>query len=94
MGAGVPRRTSRLRAALIALPFVCAFAACGETRHAPGEACLRGDDCLSGFCTDRICVAAPPLGKPQTGGTTDAGSAPDDASGSSADGASTDARVD
>ncbi len=91
MGAGVPRRTS-LRAALIALPLVCAFAACGETRHAPGEACLRGDDCLSGFCTDRICVAAPPLGKPQTGSSADGGGASDDGGG--ADGASTDARVD
>ena len=71
------------------------IAACGETRHTPGEACLRGDDCLSGFCTDRICVAAPPLGKPQTGGGgADAGSAHDDASSGSADAANADARGD
>jgi hypothetical protein len=70
-----------------------AIIACGETRHAPGEACLRGDDCLSGFCTDRICVAAPPLGKPQTGGSADADVGPQDAS-VAADGASADARGD
>ena len=35
--------------------------ACGETRRPIGEECLRGDDCLSGVCSARTCVAAPPL---------------------------------
>ena len=85
------------RATLTALllPFtLLSILACGETRHAPGEACLRGDDCLSGFCTDRICVAAPPLGKPQSGSGSDAAASVEDAGSSSMDGASADARGD
>lgn len=35
--------------------------ACGETRSPIGDECLRSDDCLSGVCSDRSCVAAPPL---------------------------------
>ena len=35
--------------------------ACGETRRPIGDECLRGDDCLSGVCSSRTCVAAPPL---------------------------------
>ena len=35
--------------------------ACGETRNPIGEECLRGDDCLSGVCSSRTCVAAPGL---------------------------------
>lgn len=35
--------------------------ACGETRSPIGEECLRGDDCLSGVCSARTCVAAPAL---------------------------------
>lgn len=84
------------QAALLLLAFVLVMA-CGETRHAPGEACLRGDDCLSGFCTDRICVAAPPLGKPQNGGTpTDSGgtSGTDAGAQGGSDDASADARGD
>jgi hypothetical protein len=89
-------RAARFIAAFLPFSLMALALACGETRHSPGEACLRGDDCLSGFCTDRICVAAPPLGQPQGGssdpngtGTTDAGSQ----SGSS-DGGSADARGD
>lgn len=37
------------------------LAACGETRSPIGDECLRGDDCLSGVCSARTCVAAPPL---------------------------------
>ena len=37
------------------------LAACGETRRPIGEECLRGEDCLSGVCSSRTCVAAPPL---------------------------------
>ena len=36
-------------------------AACGETRRPIGDECLRGDDCLSGVCSARSCVAAPAL---------------------------------
>jgi len=34
---------------------------CGETRRPIGEECLRSDDCLSGVCSDKTCVAAPTL---------------------------------
>jgi hypothetical protein len=45
-----------------ALAFVVVLlAACGETRSPIGEECLRGEDCLSGVCSSRTCVAAPPL---------------------------------
>lgn len=47
-----------------ALALALAFgvlAACGETRRPIGEECLRGDDCLSGVCSARTCVAAPAL---------------------------------
>lgn len=50
--------------------------ACGETRRAVGEECLRNDDCLSGFCSARTCVGAPVVvGGPGTGvaGTRDDG---------------------
>lgn len=41
--------------------FTGALLACGETRSPIGEECLRGDDCLSGVCSARTCVAAPGL---------------------------------
>jgi hypothetical protein len=53
-------RASRGSALAVALA-VGAFAACGETRRPIGDECLRGDDCLSGVCSARTCVAAPPL---------------------------------
>jgi hypothetical protein len=56
-------RLIRASAALFLAPFAFAFA-CGETRKGPGEECLRSDDCLSGFCSARTCVAAPPTGTP------------------------------
>jgi hypothetical protein len=37
------------------------LASCGETRRPIGEECLRDDDCLSGVCSARSCVSAPPL---------------------------------
>lgn len=37
------------------------LAACGETRRPIGDECLRSDDCLSGVCSARTCVSAPPL---------------------------------
>lgn len=37
------------------------IAACGETRRPIGDECVRSDDCLSGVCSLRTCVAAPPL---------------------------------
>ena len=35
--------------------------ACGETRRPIGDECLRNEDCLSGVCSARACVSAPPL---------------------------------
>lgn len=35
--------------------------ACGETRRPIGDECLRSEDCLSGYCASRTCVAAPAL---------------------------------
>lgn len=45
--------------------------ACGETRRPIGDECLRGDDCLSGVCSARSCVSAPPLKTGATGPTPD-----------------------
>jgi hypothetical protein len=51
-----------LLAAVLALgPALGVLAACGETRRPIGDECLRSDDCLSGVCAARSCVAAPPL---------------------------------
>jgi hypothetical protein len=52
------------RALFSALALALAFttlAACGETRRPIGDECLRSDDCLSGVCSSRTCVSAPPL---------------------------------
>jgi len=60
-----PGRTlvgTRRRPLLLALGLVLlAAAACGETRSPIGDECIRGEDCLSGVCSSRACVAAPPL---------------------------------
>jgi hypothetical protein len=58
-------------------PAAFAIVACGETRHALGEECLREDDCLSGFCVSRTCVAAPPTGTPPAQESPEAGSGAD-----------------
>ncbi len=47
--------------AVLLLVLGVGIAACGETRRPIGEECLRSDDCLSGVCSDRTCVAAPTL---------------------------------
>lgn len=53
---------ARVSALAAALALVLALlAACGETRLPIGDECLRGDDCLSGVCSSRTCVAAPTL---------------------------------
>jgi hypothetical protein len=59
------------------LVFVAFATACGETRRALGEDCLREDDCLSGFCVSRTCVAAPPTGTPPAEESPDASSGTD-----------------
>lgn len=41
--------------------------ACGETRQPIGEECLRSEDCLSGTCADRRCIAAPGLVRGENG---------------------------
>jgi hypothetical protein len=46
---------------LVGLAIAGGVVACGETRSPIGDECLRGDDCLSGVCSSRTCVAAPGL---------------------------------
>jgi hypothetical protein len=52
--------------------------ACLETRRSVGEDCLKSQDCLSGICSQLVCVAAPSTTdqKPQGegGGAAEAGS--------------------
>lgn len=50
-----------LSVVLLVLVPCAILAACGETRLPIGEECLRGEDCLSGICSARTCVAAPAL---------------------------------
>lgn len=61
------------RAAILSIGFVFALilVACGETRRPIGDECLRDDDCLSGVCSARSCVSAPPLKTGATGPTPD-----------------------
>ncbi len=52
------RTPAILCALLVGGQLLCA---CMETRRAIGEACLKNDDCLSGICSQLVCVAPPPL---------------------------------
>lgn len=64
--------SSDMRAVLAALTFALgAIAACGETRRPIGDECLRDEDCLSGVCSARSCVSAPPLRVGTNGPTPD-----------------------
>ena len=47
--------------ALVGLVALAGNGGCGETRRPIGDECLRSDDCLSGVCSDKTCVAAPAL---------------------------------
>jgi hypothetical protein len=49
------------RSALASTLALASLVACGETRGPIGDECLRDDDCLSGVCSSRLCVAAPAL---------------------------------
>ncbi|HEY3819828.1 MAG TPA: hypothetical protein VGL81_21830 [Polyangiaceae bacterium] len=41
---------------------VLSFAyACAETKRAPGEECLKSEDCLSGICSQLVCGYPGPL---------------------------------
>ncbi len=61
-----------MRNLVVALLLVMsALAACGETRRPIGDECLRDEDCLSGVCSARACVSAPPLKVGATGPTPD-----------------------
>ena len=53
--------STKATALLILLLAAFITLACGETRRPIGDECLRGDDCLSGVCASRSCVAAAPL---------------------------------
>jgi hypothetical protein len=37
------------------------FSCCAGEQKALGEACIKAEDCLSGVCSDGVCIAAPPL---------------------------------
>ena len=50
-----------MRRSLVSFVLVVLAIACGEVRRPIGDECLRGDDCLSGVCSARECVAAPAL---------------------------------
>jgi hypothetical protein len=47
--------------AVIAVTSVAIAAACSLSSRANGEACIKDQDCLSGFCVQNACQAAPPL---------------------------------
>lgn len=47
---------------------------CAETRRTIGEDCLKSEDCLSGICSQLVCVAAPPT-TDQKPGNADASTA-------------------
>jgi hypothetical protein len=60
-----------MRGAQYLLSLLVILFACGETRRPIGDECLRDDDCLSGVCSARSCVSAPPLRTGATGPTPD-----------------------
>ena len=66
------RAISDMRVILLAVTIaLAAIVACGETRRPIGDECLRDDDCLSGVCSARSCVSAPPLRVGTSGPTPD-----------------------
>ncbi len=76
---------ARLLAASIGAGLVVALG-CTETRRGLGDACLKGDDCLSGVCSGQVCVGAPPVASgaatapvPDASGEDDVFVAPTDA---------------
>jgi hypothetical protein len=58
-GAAVAARVAFV--GVIGLATMAGIGGCGETRRPIGDECLRSDDCLSGVCSDKTCVAAPAL---------------------------------
>ena len=64
-------KTCDMRRLACAAVLVMLAIACGETRRPLGDDCIRSDDCLSGVCADRVCVAQPAL-------VTGAGASPPD----------------
>ncbi len=62
-GVGRSRRPALRRAtwaAVVASSALVLFE-CAVEQKTLGASCVKGEDCLSGFCSDQICVAAPPL---------------------------------
>ena len=55
------RSAAAVAVLLLAFAFATSIGGCGETRRPIGDECLRSDDCLSGVCSDKTCVAAPTL---------------------------------
>lgn len=60
-----------MRVICCALFVLGVVAACGETRRPIGDECVRDEDCLSGVCSARTCVSAPPLKVGASGPTKD-----------------------
>jgi hypothetical protein len=59
-----PSARSKARSVTLAAVVVAAVAvaaACSLSSRAVGEACIKDQDCLSGFCVQSQCQAAPPL---------------------------------
>lgn len=48
------------KAVLLVLAAVGLAGACAETRRSVGEDCLKSQDCLSGICSQLVCIASPP----------------------------------
>jgi hypothetical protein len=58
------------------LALAALFSACADNRFGLGDECLKDEDCLSGYCSQSMCVAAPPIGitsPPDASGDTTAG---------------------
>lgn len=83
---------ARARALAILVPFLCVLGvagACTETLRPNGQSCLKNNDCLSGVCSNFVCVAEPPLldaevngdGSLDATGGGEAGDAPSDRTG-------------
>lgn len=78
------RARARALAVVVAVLAVTGLAAaCAQTKRSLGDACLKSEDCLSGICSQLVCVGEPPLTDVES--TADSGlSASDATSGSDA----------
>jgi hypothetical protein len=80
----MPRGRAVVRVLAFGVPLLVAAVglamACAETRAPVGGACLKSEDCLTGICSQLVCVTAPPLidaeldAEPSEGGGVEAAS--------------------